>query len=255
MFGILCDMDGVITRGQQAVPGAVGFVHALQKMRRPFLFLTNNPDATPAQISRHLKRLGMDVPPSHVYTSAQATAVFLESQSARPRVFAVGAQALMQELEGVGARLTHKDPEYVVVGSPRTYDYAKIEMAINLVRRGAKLIGTNPDVMGPTEHGVRPGSGALVAPIERAANRKAYFVGKPNPLMMRIALRRMGVRSSEAYMVGDRMDTDIVAGIESGMRTILVLSGVTKRPDLKLYPYRPQSIFENVGKIPLNRLP
>ena len=255
MFGFLCDMDGVLVRGRQVVPGAVKFIKELQKTHRPYLLLTNNPDATPRELSGHLKYLGMGVPPSHFYTSAQATAAFLHSQSPRPRVFAIGTKALLEELEAIGAHLTKRDPEYVVVGSPRTYDYALLETAINLVREGAKLIGTNPDVMGPTEKGVRPGAGALVAPVERAAGRKAYFIGKPNPLMMRIAVRRMGVRSSEAYMVGDRMDTDIVAGMESGMRTILVLSGVTKRSDLKLYPYRPHYIVENVGKIPLKKLP
>lgn len=248
-------MDGVIYRGRQVVPGAVSFVKNLQRDRRPYLFLTNNPDRTPQELSHDLKRLGMDVPSSHFYTSALATAAFLETQSNHPRIFAVGAKALLVELERIGAHLTDRDPEYVVVGSPRTYDYAKIETAINLVRRGAKLVGTNPDPMGPTETGVRPGCGALVAPIEKATGRKAYFIGKPNPLMMRIAVRRMGVRSSEAYMVGDRMDTDMVAGIESGMTTILVLSGVTKRTDLKLYPYKPHYIFHTVGQIPLKKLP
>jgi len=255
MFGLLCDMDGVIYRGRNAIPGAASFVHKLQKTGRPYLFLTNSPDASPEELSHTLKQMGMKVPSSHFYTSSQATAAFLHHQAVRPKVFTIGERALTQELKDIGAQLTERDPEYVIIGSPRNYNYEKIEKAINMIRGGAKLIGTNPDPLGPTETGVRPGCGALVAPIERATGRKAYFIGKPNPLMMRIAVRRMGVRSSEAYMVGDRMDTDIIAGIESGMKTILVLSGVTKRADIPLYPYKPHHVFAHVGKIPLERLP
>jgi NagD protein len=254
MYGFLCDMDGVIYRGRQVVPGAVRFVQTLQRTNRPYLFLTNNPDRTPLQLSRALKHLGMEVPPTHFHTSAQATASFLNSQSKRPRVFVIGEKSLRQELEAIGATLTDRDPEYVVVGSPKNYDYQQVKKAINLVAKGSRLLGTNPDPMGPTEAGMKPGCGALIAPIERATGRTAYFIGKPNPLMMRIAVRSMGVRSSEAYMVGDRMDTDIVGGIEAGMKTILVLSGVTQRSDLVRYPYRPDHIYEHVGKIPLEKL-
>lgn len=248
-------MDGVVYRGNRPIPGARRFVEALQNAGRPYLFLTNNPDYTPADLSRRLKRMGMNVPPEHFYTAAEATALFLAGQSRRPRVFAIGEKALLDALRNRGAVITDRKPDYVVVGSSKRYGFHDVEKAINFVAAGARLIGTNPDPLGPAEDGVTPGCGALVAPIERATGRKTYFIGKPNPLMMRTALRTINVRSSNAYMVGDRMDTDIIAGIESGMKTILVLSGVTSRPEIGRFPYRPDFVFRHVGEIPLHRLP
>ncbi len=255
MFGFVIDMDGVIVRGHKPVPGASQFVKKLLKSKRRFLLLTNNPDYSPVEQSARLKEMNIPVPPQFIYTAAEATARFLKSQNSLPRVYSIGTLALDDALISHGAQITENNPEYVVVGSGHSYDFGRLEKAINFVINGSKLIGTNPDPLGPREIGFSPGCGALIAPIEKATGIKPYFIGKPNPLMMRTALRKMGTHSSKAYMVGDRMDTDIIAGIESGMKTILVLSGVTKTRDINSFPYRPDFIFPDVNHIPLSKLP
>ncbi len=248
------DMDGVIYHGHRLIPGAREFVDRLQKGGTRFLFLTNNSQWTPRDLRHRLEGLGIEVAESAFHTSALATAEFLQRQKPGGSAYVIGGAGLMNALYDVGYTLTERNPDYVVVGDTRSYDYEKIERAVRLVLGGAKFVATNLDLTGPAEDGIQPACGALVAPIELATGRKPYFIGKPNPLMMRTALRKLEAHSAEAFMVGDRMDTDIIAGTEAGMRTILVLSGVSSRETIEAYPYRPTYIFENVGEIPVDSL-
>jgi len=183
-----------------------------------------------------------------------ATADFLNNQLPNGRAFIIGGEGLQEALLAVGYTITDDKPDYVIVGTTRTYDYDRMEKAVSLVRAGARLIGTNPDVTGPSDHGIIPACGALVAPIQLVTGAHPYFVGKPNPLMMRTALRRLRAHSGDTFMVGDRMDTDVIAGTEAGMRTILVLSGVTKREDIDTYAFRPHYVFATAGDIPVDEL-
>ena len=249
------DMDGVIYHGHRLIPGALDFVNRLQAGGHPFLFLTNNSQWTPRDLRHRLEGMGIAVDESAFHTSALATAEFLRTQKPGGTAYVIGGAGLTNALYEAGYTLTDRDPDYVVVGDTRSFDYEKIERAVRLVHAGARFVATNLDVTGPSDQGIQPACGALVAPIELATGRKPYFVGKPNPLMMRTALRKLGVHSGEAYMVGDRMDTDIVAGLEAGMRTILVLSGVSSRATVEHFPYRPTHIFEDVGHIPVDSLP
>ena len=196
-----------------------------------------------------LQRMGLDVTPDHFYTSAMATASFLSTQKPGCTAYVIGEAALSKALYDQKIYMNDINPDYVVIGETRTYCFEKIEKAIELVNKGAKLIGANPDTVGVTETGIMPATGSLVAPIEIATGKKAYFVGKPNPLMLRHGLRKLGCHSEDIAFVGDRMDTDIIAGIESNVDTILVLSGVTSREDIESFPYRPKYIFEGVGDI------
>ena len=248
-IGFICDMDGVIYHGNKVLDGVFDFVTWLQKNDKRFVFLTNSPERTPHELSMKLKRMGLDVSADHFYTSAMATAAFLDSQSPNCTAYVIGEAALSKALYDVGIYMNDVYPDYVVVGETRTYSFEKIEKAIGLVNRGAKLIGANPDITGPTETGVMPATGALIAPIEIATNKKAYFVGKPNPLMLRHGINKLGCHSNEIAFIGDRMDTDIIAGIESNVDTILVLSGVTSRDDIDNFPYRPKYILNGVGDI------
>jgi NagD protein len=250
----VCDMDGVIYHGSQLIPGALDFVGRLQRGGHKFLFLTNNSQWTPRDLKHKLEQMGISVDESAFHTSALATADFLSRQKPNGTAYVIGGAGLTYALYSVGYTLTEYNPDYVVVGETRSYDYEKIERAIRLILRGAKFIATNPDVTGPTETGITPACGALVAPIELATGKKPYFVGKPNPLMMWTALRSLESSPTETFMVGDRMDTDIIAGTEAGMRTILVLSGVTTRPLLETYPYQPTLIYDDVGHIPVDDL-
>jgi NagD protein len=250
----VCDMDGVIYHGSRLISGAAEFVQRLQAGGHKFLFLTNNSQWTPRDLRHKLDQMGISVDESAFYTSALATAVFLSSQQPGGSAYVIGGAGLTHALYGVGFTLTEHNPDYVVVGDTRSYDYEKIERAVRLILKGARFVATNIDVTGPSEQGIVPACGALVAPIERATGKKPYFVGKPNPLMMRTALRALGVHSAEAFMVGDRMDTDIIAGTEAGMRTILVLSGVTSRDMIESFPYRPTHVFDDVGQIPIEQL-
>ena len=247
--GFICDMDGVIYHQNKLLPGVKEFVEWLYKENKKFLFLTNSSERTPHELSMKLERMGLAVTPDHFYTSAMATAEFLATQKPGCTAYVIGEAALTKALYDQGIYMNDVNPDYVVVGETRAYFFEKIEKAIELVNKGAKLIGTNPDITGPTERGVMPATGSLIAPIEIATGKKAYFVGKPNPLMLRHGLKRLGLHSEEIAFVGDRMDTDIIAGIESNVDTVLVLSGVTAMEDIEKFPYRPKFILSGVGEL------
>ena len=247
--GFICDMDGVIYHGNKILPGVKDFVNWMIESNKKFVFLTNSPERTPHELSMKLERMGLSVSADHFYTSAMATAEFLYSQAPGCTAYVIGEAALSKALYDREIYMNDVNPDYVVVGETRTYSFEKIEKAIALVNKGAKLIGTNPDTTGPTEQGVMPATGALVAPIEIATGKKAYFVGKPNPVMLRHGLRLLGCHSEDIAFIGDRMDTDIIAGIESNVDTVLVLSGVTAREDIGNFPYRPKYVLDGVGDI------
>ena len=247
--GFISDMDGVIYHGDRLLPGVKDFVKWLKKEKKHFLFLTNSSERTPRELQEKLHRMGIDVDRNVFYTSALATAQFLSSQHPKGTAFIIGEAGLINAMYNVGYTMNNIDPDYVVVGDTRNYSYEKLEQAVNLVIKGAKLIGTNPDVSGPVENGIAPSTKALISPIELATGKQAYFVGKPNPLMMRIALRRLGVRREDSIIVGDRMDTDIIAGIESEIDTLLVLSGISSVDTIKDFPYKPKFVMNRVGDI------
>ena len=248
-IGFICDMDGVIYHGNRILEGVPEFINWMQQNNKKFVFLTNSPERTPHELSMKLDRMGLSVSPDHFYTSAMATASFLASQKPDATAYVIGEAALTKALYDKGIYMNDVNPDYVVVGETSTYSFEKIEKAVNLVRNGAKLIGANPDITGPTEKGIMPATGALISPIEIATGKKAYFVGKPNPLMLRHGLKKLGCHSQDIAFVGDRMDTDIIAGIESNVDTVLVLSGVTAMEDIDRYPYRPKYILNGVGDI------
>jgi NagD protein len=248
--GFICDMDGVIYHGNKLLPGVHEFIAWLNEGGRRYLFLTNSSERTPRELQEKLGRMGIEADESRFYTSAMATASFLASQKPGGSSYVIGDAGLTKALYDAGFSMNDVDPDYVVFGETRSYSFEKIERAIKLVMRGAKLIGTNPDLTGPVEGGIIPSTRALIAPIELATGKQAYFIGKPNPLIMRHALKKLGLTREESVIVGDRMDTDIIAGIESEIETVLVLSGVTSREDLGLYPYKPGLVLEGVGDIP-----
>jgi NagD protein len=248
--GILCDMDGVIYHGSRILPGAADFVDWLRRTDTPFLFITNSSERSPRELSEKLRRMGADIEEFHFYTSAMATAAFLSSQTPGGSAYVIGQPGLINALYDAGFSTNDVNPDYVVVGETPTYTYDTMKKAVSLVLGGAKLIGTNPDVTGPSESGIIPACGALVAPIELATGVKAYFVGKPNPLMMRTGLGLLGCPRESALIVGDRMDTDIISGIESGIETVLVLSGVARREDLARFGFSPDYVLEHVGQLP-----
>jgi len=248
--GIISDMDGVIYHGNRLLPGAQAFVEWLRYADKRFLFLTNSSERSRRELHEKLRRLGIDVPIENFYTSALATAEFLASQTPGGSAYVVGEAGLTNALYDVGFTMNDVDPDYVVIGETRSYSFEKIERAINLVMRGAKLVGTNPDLTGPVESGLVPACGALIRPIELATGARPYFVGKPNPLMMRQALVRIECRREETLIVGDRMDTDIIAGIESEIGTVLLLSGVTSAEEVGTFPYQPQYILQGIARIP-----
>ena len=247
--GFICDMDGVIYHGNKILPGVHEFISWLLENDKKFIFLTNSPEKTPQELSMKLERMGLQVTADHFYTSAMATAAFLSSQKPGCTAYVIGEAALTKALYDEDINMNDVNPDYVVVGETRSYNFEKIEKAIELVNKGAKLIGANPDITGPTERGVMPATGSLIAPIEIATGKKAYFVGKPNPLMLRHGLRRLKCHSADIVFIGDRMDTDIIAGIESNVDTVLVLSGVTSREDIDKFPYRPKYILDGVGDL------
>lgn len=248
--GFICDMDGVIYHGNRLLPGVKEFVDWLYRENKHFLFLTNSSERSPKELQQKLGRMGLDVDESHFYTSALATARFISSQSPGCSAYVIGGAGLIMALHDEGITMNDVDPDYVVIGEGNSYNYENILKAVRLVLKGAKLIGTNSDLTGPAEDGIIPACRAMIAPIEMATGQTAYFVGKPNPLMMRTGLRILSVHSEDAVMVGDRMDTDIVAGIETGLETVLVLSGVTDRADIRKFPYRPGIVLNGVGDIP-----
>ena len=242
-------MDGVIYHGNKILDGVAEFVNWMIKENKKFVFLTNSPERTPHELSMKLERMGLCVSADHFYTSAMATAEFLKSQSHGCTAYVIGEAALSKALYDQEIYMNDVNPDYVVIGETRTYSFEKIEKAISLVNNGAKLIGTNPDTVGVTEKGIMPATGSLVAPIEIATGKKAYFVGKPNPLMLRHGLRKLGCHSEDIAFIGDRMDTDIIAGIESNVDTILVLTGVTAKEDIGNFPYRPKYVLDSIGDI------
>ncbi len=248
--GFICDMDGVIYHGNRVLPGAVDYVKWLQNSGKKYLFLTNNSGMTPKELHQKLQRMGLDVPEEHFYTSALATAEFLKAQAPGCTAYVIGEAGLLNALYDAGITMNDVNPDYVVIGEGRTYSLESLTKAVNLVLAGAKLIGANSDVSGNIESGIAPACRALIAPVEMATSKQAYFCGKPNPLMMRTGLRLLGCHSDEAGIIGDRMDTDIIAGTESGVDTVLVLSGVSDKDTPKTFAYQPTKILDGVGSIP-----
>jgi NagD protein len=244
--GFIIDMDGVIYHGNMLLPGVTEFLAWLESSGKKYLFLTNSPERTPKELHEKMARLGINVGEDHFYTSALATASFLANQKPNGSAYIIGDAGLIHAMYSAGYTVNNVNPDYVVVGDTHSYNFEKIELAVNLVIRGAKLIGTNPDVSGPVENGITPSTKALIAPIEIATGKKAYYVGKPNPLMMRIALKRLGVKREDAIVIGDRMDTDVICGLESEIDTLLVLSGISDRKTIDQFPYRPQYILNGV---------
>ncbi len=246
----ILDMDGVIYTGSKLIAGAKEFVEKLKQGDHKFLFLTNNSYFTPSEIRERLLNMGIDVSEDFFYTSAMATASFLKLQ--RPNgcsAYVIGGKGVVDELQKAEIEITSKNPDYVVVAETEQYDYAKIIEATLLIQEGAKFIATNPDLTGPSLRGPVPACGALVAPIEKVTGVRPYFMGKPNPAMMFWARKKLGVHSANCFMIGDRMDTDIVGGLESGMTTCLVLTGVTDHGIMNRFPYQPDYVFNHLGEI------
>jgi len=247
----LIDMDGVLVEGQNAIPGAVDFIERLNAGGHKYLILTNNSRYPPSDLQHRLQTAGIKVEADHIYSSAMATAAFVQAQKPDGTAYVLGDTGLYQALTGVGYNLTDYNPDYVILGETESYSYDKIIRAIRLLAAGARFIATNPDPSGPTEHGLTPACGAVAALIEKATGLSPYFVGKPNPLIMRSALRYLDEHSENAVMVGDRMDTDMKVGLESGLETILVLTGVTSPEMIPSFPYRPGRVVDSVADIEL----
>ena len=245
----LLDMDGVIVRGQTPIPGAQDFIRRLVETDTLFLILTNNPMHTPRDLQHRLAAVGLEVPEGRLYTSAMATANFLAQQHPGGTAFAIGESGLTSALHDVGYVLTRMKPDYVVLGETQSYNFEAITHAIRLINDGARFIATNPDTAGPTERGIEPACGAMAALIQAVTKVEPYFIGKPNPLMMRSALNHIGAHSEDSIVVGDRMDTDVIGGIEAGMETILVLTGVTREADIKRFPYQPTRVLSSIADI------
>jgi 5'-nucleotidase len=245
----LMDMDGVLVREDQPIPGADQFIAGLRERGLPFLVLTNNSIYTRRDLAARLAANGLDVAEDAIWTSALATARFLEDQRPNGSAFVIGEAGLTTALHDAGYTLTERAPDYVVLGETRTYSFERITRAIRLIEGGARFIATNPDPTGPTPDGPVPATGSVAALISRATGVEPYFVGKPNPLMMRSALNAIDAHSETAAIVGDRMDTDVVSGLEAGMETILVLSGVTTRGEAERYPYRASRIVDSVAEL------
>jgi NagD protein len=245
----LMDMDGVLVREEHALPGAGEFLALLRESGTPFLVLTNNSIYTRRDLAARLRSSGIEVPEESIWTSALATARFLEDQRPGGTAFVIGETGLTTALHQAGYTMTERDPDYVVLGETRTYSFERITAAIRLVANGARFIATNPDPTGPSAHGPLPATGSVAALISHATGVDPYFVGKPNPLMMRSALNAIDAHSETTAMIGDRMDTDIVAGLEAGLEAILVLTGVTTREQAERFPYRPSRIVDSVADL------
>ena len=245
----LMDMDGVLVQEESAIPGANEFLTRLRELGLPFLVLTNNSIYTQRDLAARLRRSELDVPEESIWTSALATAQFLGDQRPGGSAFVIGESGLTTALHSVGYTLTERDPDYVVLGETRTYSFENITQAIRLISAGARFIATNPDNVGPTPDGLLPATGSVAALISRAAGVDPYYVGKPNPLMMRSALNAIEAHSETTAMIGDRMDTDVVAGLEAGLETILVLTGVTGSGEAEHYSYRPSRIVDSVADL------
>lgn len=247
----LMDMDGVLVRGRTPIPGAGEFIARLTAQNVPHLVLTNNPKYTPRDLSHRLQTAGIDVPDDRIFTSALATARFLQAQVPHGKAFVIGESGLTDAIHGIGYVITDHDPDYVVLGETNGYNYANITKAVRLISAGARFVATNPDASGPSEGGIVPACGAMAALIEKATGVSPFFVGKPNPLMMRSALNYLGVHSEDTVMIGDRMDTDIISGVNSGVETVLVLTGVTRREEVERFPYRPTHVAESIVDVAL----
>ncbi len=245
----LIDMDGVLVRGSQPIPGADGFIRRLNERAARYLVLTNNPIYTQRDLAHRLQSIGLPIEPHSIFTSAMATARFLKSQKHNGKAFVIGESGLTAPLHEAGFVLTDLDPYYVILGETRSYNLEMITIGIRLITHGARFIATNPDTVGPSEGGLVPACGAMAALIEKASGVSPFFIGKPNPLMIRTALNYLEVHSEHTVMVGDRMETDIVAGVESGMETILVLTGVTRESDVPRFPFQPSRILPSVAEI------
>jgi NagD protein len=245
----LMDMDGVLVREEVAIPGADSFLERLRELALPFLVLTNNSTYTPRDLSARLAANGLHVPEDAIWTSALATARFLRDQRPGGSAFVIGEAGLTTALHDAGYTLTEREPDYVVLGETRTYSFERITRAIRLIAAGARFIATNPDATGPAAEGPLPATGSVAALISRATGVEPYFVGKPNPLMMRSALNAIDAHSETAAMIGDRMDTDVISGLEAGMETVLVLTGVTTREAAERYPFRASRIVNSVADL------
>ncbi|KRV47748.1 HAD family hydrolase [Wenjunlia vitaminophila] len=245
----LTDMDGVLIHEGVPIPGAAEFVKRLRASGKPFLVLTNNSMYTPRDLHARLNRMGLEVPVEAIWTSALATARFLDGQRPGGTAYVIGEAGLTTALHDIGYVLTDTDPDYVVLGETRTYSFEALTKAIRLISRGARFIATNPDETGPSVEGALPATGSVAALITKATGRAPYFVGKPNPLMMREGLNKIQGHSESSAMIGDRMDTDVLAGMEAGMETVLVLTGVTQPEDVESYPYRPSRVCASIADL------
>jgi NagD protein len=245
----LMDMDGVLVHEENALPGASEFLGRLRAAGTPFLVLTNNSIYTRRDLAARLRASGLDVPEEYIWTSALATSRFLEDQRPGGSAFVIGEAGLTTALHAAGYTMTERDPDYVILGETRTYSFERITKAIRLIDSGARFIATNPDPTGPSSDGALPATGAVAALITRATGVDPYYVGKPNPLMMRSALNAIDAHSETTAMIGDRMDTDIVAGLEAGLHAILVLTGVTQRGEIDRFPYRPSQVVDGIGDL------
>jgi Predicted sugar phosphatases of the HAD superfamily len=245
----LTDMDGVLVHDNRPVPGAAELLDQWRETGTPFLVLTNNPIFTPRDLSARLARSGLRVPEDRIWTSALATAEFLKSQHPRGSAFVIGEAGLTTALHEAGFVLTETDPDYVVVGETRNYSFDRITQAIRMINAGARFIITNPDATGPTPSGVVPATGSFAALISHATGKAPYVVGKPNPMMFRSAMNRIGAHSENTGMIGDRMDTDVIAGIEAGLHTVLVRTGISDDAEVERYPFRPDEILDSVADL------
>ncbi|NOW00826.1 HAD-IIA family hydrolase [Isoptericola chiayiensis] len=245
----LTDMDGVLVHEGEAIPGAADFIAALREHERPFLVLTNNSIYTARDLAARLAHSGIDVPEEAIWTSALATATFLTEQVPNGSAYVIGEAGLTTAMHEAGYTLTESSPDYVVLGETRTYSFEAITKAIRLIKAGARFIATNPDTTGPSAEGPLPATGAVAAMITAATGRSPYYVGKPNPMMFRSALNRVEAHSETTAMIGDRMDTDVVAGIEAGLETFLVLTGSTAPEDVDHHPFRPTHVVDSVADL------
>ena len=245
----LTDMDGVLVHEEDPIPGAVEFLKALKVSGYPFMVLTNNSIYTPRDLRARLLASGLDVPESAIWTSALATAQFLLDQRPSGSAYVVGESGLTTALHDIGYVMTERSPDYVVLGETRTYSFESITRAIRLIEAGSRFIATNPDPSGPSIHGTMPATGSVAALISTATGRQPYYIGKPNPLMMRSAMNQMEAHSESTIMIGDRMDTDIISGLEAGMRTILVSTGSTRPEDIERFPYRPTRVVDSIADL------
>ncbi|MFK0017866.1 HAD-IIA family hydrolase [Streptomyces sp. NPDC090798] len=245
----LTDMDGVLIHEGVPIPGADAFVKRLRESGKPFLVLTNNSIYTARDLHARLRRMGLDVPVENIWTSALATAKFLDDQRPGGTAYVIGEAGLTTALHDIGYVLTDHEPDYVVLGETRTYSFEAMTKAVRLIKGGARFIATNPDETGPSAEGPLPATGAVAALITKATGKQPYFAGKPNPLMMRTGLNAIGAHSETSAMIGDRMDTDVLAGLEAGMVTYLVLTGLTTREEIERYPFRPSRIVDSIADL------